>query len=188
MLVALLAVAVPSHAASWSLVAPMPEPRWFHAAGVGSDGRVYAYAGYVRSAGRRAYGIGEHALVIYDPATNRWERGPAIEAARFKTTGRKLVGWFDEHRVEQQKVVIVERESSVRLEWEGPTGRADAFGRPRWAGQSYWVPFDPNRNAWGDVERAEQFLSTEVVEPKDGKVLAPRTSATRRPSQLRPTA
>lgn len=167
MLVALLAVAAPSHAAPWRLIAPMPEPRWFHAAGVGSDGRIYAYAGYVRSAGRRAYGIGEHALVIYDPATNRWERGPAIEAAQIKGLGRVSVGWFDENHVKQRKVVLEERTSSVRLEWEVPTGRADAFGLPRWPGRSYWVPFDPGQNAWAEVERAEQFVSTEVVKPKE---------------------
>jgi len=35
---------------TWHLVTPMRDPRWLHAAGVGSDGKIYVYGGYVPTA------------------------------------------------------------------------------------------------------------------------------------------
>lgn len=157
------------HAAPWRLVTQMPEPRWFHAAGLGNDGRIYAYAGYVRAEGRRQSGIGAHALVIYDPTANQWERGPSIEVVKIRHLGRVTEGWFDENRKEQLRVVLEERVSTLRLDHEIGSGRADAFGRPRWLRQSFWVPFDPVRNAWGEPESAAQFVSTDLVKPKQSK-------------------
>jgi N-acetylneuraminic acid mutarotase len=154
-------------ASSWSLVSSMPDPRWFHAAGVGSDGKIYAYAGYVRGPkGRREYGVGEHALAIYDPQTNTWKRGPGLTAVKAKGFVRHVRGWFDEDRKKQQEIVLQERTSTIRVSHEGPVGRADPFGRPRWGGQSYWVPFEPSLNAWGEVEKAMSLPSTELGKPR----------------------
>ena len=162
-----LLLAGAADASGWRLVSAMPEPRWFHAAGVGSDGRIYAYAGYVRGPkGRREYGIGEHALVIYDPAANAWKRGPGITGVKVKGLGRLVRGWFDENGKKQQEIVLEERTSTIRVSHEGPVGRADAFGRPRWGGQSYWVPFEPSRNTWGEVEKAMSLPSTELGKPR----------------------
>ena len=38
--------------AGWQKVAPLPEPRWFHASGAVQDGRVAVFGGYVL-AGRK---------------------------------------------------------------------------------------------------------------------------------------
>lgn len=124
-----------AYGSSWHLASPLPEPRWFHSAGVGSDGRIYVYSGYVRgSNGKREYGIGEHALVIYDALTNTWKRGPGITSVKVKGLGRLLRGWVDEHGKKQREFVLEETTSTIRVSHEGPTGRADPFGRPRWPG------------------------------------------------------
>jgi N-acetylneuraminic acid mutarotase len=154
------------HAAPWHLVAQMPEPRWFHSAGVGSDGRIYAYAGYVRSSTGREYGIGDRALDVYEPKTDTWKRGPAISAVEIKGLVRHVRGWFDENGKKHEEIELQERTSELRLSHEGPVGRSDALGRPRWSGQSYWVPFDPERNAWGEVEKAISLPSTDIGKPR----------------------
>jgi len=164
---AFLFLAGMAEAGGWQLVSSMPEPRWFHAAGVGSDGRIYAYAGYVRGTdGKREYGIGEHALVVYDPATNTWMHGPGLTSVKTKGLGRLVRGWFDEGGKKKQEIVLREKTSTIRVSHEGPVGRADALGRPRWAGQWYWVPFDPSLNAWGEAEIAVSVPSTELGRPR----------------------
>lgn len=135
----------------WTEVSPLPAPRWFHMAGVGSDGRVYAYGGYVRIEGRREYGVGPYAIDVIDPASGATAQGPPITAARIKSLSRKVVGRLDEHNQVQDESHYDERISTTRLRPEIPMGRADPLGRPLWPLISYWQPFEPERGAWAEL-------------------------------------
>jgi hypothetical protein len=160
---AFLAWPANARADAWRIVAPMPEPRWFHAAGLGSDGRIYAYAGYVRSAGRREYGIGEHSLSIYDPRADAWVRGPALPPPRTLGFIQVRKSRLDASGNRHREIVLEENESTTSVPHEVPSGRADALGKPRWAGAELWMPFDPALGIWGRPEQARRLPSTDYA-------------------------
>ncbi len=156
-----MALASSARASDWRLVAPLPHPRWFHMAGVGSDGRIYAYGGYVRAGGRREYGIGTHAIDVFDAQENVWNRGPAISSVRFKSLGQLRKGWIDENGVRQRAVILEERNSRSNLTHEVPAGKADPLGRPRWPERTLWVQFDTRTGSWGEPDVALTRPSTD---------------------------
>lgn len=165
--ITLLLLAGRVHAGSWQLVSPLPEPRWFHAAAVGSDGRIYVYAGYVTGPKGREYGQGEYSLVIYDPPADTWSRGPSLPTTRTKGFVQLRRSSLDGAGKRHREIVLEETEGTVRLSHEVPTGRADAFGKPRWASPELWVPFDPEQNAWGAPEQARTMPSTDYATIND---------------------
>ncbi len=132
--------------AEWTLTAPMQQPRWFHAAGAGSDGRVYVYGGYVRTpAGRRAFGIGENGLEIFDPASGSWSMGPApcdlrqrvrlrVEVTRTSPQGSTLDGieWRDRDNAGPPPHELFEGDQSPggRPHWFSSAGSASVFFDP----------------------------------------------------------
>ena len=133
--------------AEWREVAPLPEPRWFHGAGLGSDGNIYAFGGYVldRKAGGREYGTGAFSLVVYDPEADSWKRGP--EVPHFRVRAR----WLDPHTDIHGNVTRVPRErigEGRAVPYELPMGGADHRGRIHWFGRVGPVVFDPAEGAW----------------------------------------
>jgi len=130
---------------AWSLTTPMPTPRWFHAAGVGSDQGVYAYGGYVRTpTKRRAYGVGEHAMVEFEPATGQWTLKPPppefLQRAERRATGPPG----------NAAPVYEEFEGARPLSHELYAGDQAPLGLIHWfsiAGAGA-VFFDPATNAW----------------------------------------
>jgi len=143
------ALAGSAKAGEWRTVAPLPHPRWFHMAGVGSDGQLYAYGGYVRAGGRREYGVGEYAIDILDSLTGDWVRGPADTSIRYEAIYRKLKGHLDEYGKVRREVMREHGPATFKFQHEIPAGRADPLGIPRWPAASLWVPFDTKRRKWG---------------------------------------
>lgn len=133
-------------ASEWREVAPMPEPRWFHTAGVGSDGKIYVYGGYVRTArSLREYGLGEWSLVIYDPATHGWTRGPRVMPYRLRRRRRVSAG-----TIYRKDVSWKEDEIEGRVENEVFSGEADPLGLIHWFENTGLgaVVFDPSKSEW----------------------------------------
>lgn len=138
--------------AEWKEVAPMPEGRWFHAAGVGSDGRIYAYGGYVwTDTNPREYGRDHHSLVIYDPSLDSWQRGPT--APPYKSRGRR---WGrgkerlpDGSRNPEQK--WIEMVGDELPSHELLSGQADPLGHPHWHVAPGWLFFDPTSETWNQL-------------------------------------
>jgi len=129
----------------WHKLAPMPEPRWFHVAAVGGDGRIYAYGGYVEPDPKksREYGLGQYSLVIYDPRTNTWQRGPEAPEFRYKKVINAYYSSPTEHFTKQEQF-----EDTTRLPHEMPTGSANSEGRVFWFSSQGPVLFDPKRQVW----------------------------------------
>jgi N-acetylneuraminic acid mutarotase len=127
----------------------MPEARWFGAAGVGSDGSIYAFGGYVLQQGHpvRAFGIGQNSLVIYNPATNLWVRGPAVPKFQLRMRGTEVHG----NRMDALKRIPYERVGTKEMPYEAINGGADGQGRVHWFGTTGSVFFDPVKGAWGQV-------------------------------------
>jgi N-acetylneuraminic acid mutarotase len=131
----------------WQEVAPMPAPRWFHVAGVGGDGRIYAFGGYVwdeQARPRRQYGKGERSLVIYDPRRDEWVTGPPVPpfqfTIRYRAGEKKADGRVLHYEVDD----IMSRE----VPHEIPCGGAGLAGRLYWFGGRGVVFFDPAAGAW----------------------------------------
>lgn len=162
-----IALADSASAADWRLAAPLPAPRWFHMAGVGGDGGVYAYGGYVRVDQRREYGIGQYAVDVYDSATGSWERGQSVSSVRRKSISRLLRGRLDADGREKLEVVLEERMTRIALKHEVPSGRADPLGVPRWPRTTLWAPIDPAVSEWGVADAAIEVPSTDPERPGD---------------------
>lgn len=147
--------------AGWKAAAPLPEPRWFHQAGTGSDGRIYAFAGRIR--GRECshgHGVGEHSLVVYDPSRGAWSRGP--EAPEFRVINRFTM--VESTPEKKNQLVPVEGSISFRLPFEGPNGGADRAGRIFWFGRIGPVFFDPALGAWGQPPPPVRIQKTKALE------------------------
>jgi len=153
LLAALLAcLGLPTAAcAGWVEVAPLPEPRWFHWAGLGNDGRIYAFGGYVLPKGEavRRHGLEQYAMVVYDPVENVWKRGPAPPP--FRTTV-VLEAW--------------ESESEARVDHQRMTGASGGGGEIYWfvRGGGGPVIFDPQTRAWRQPEGVRYYQSEQRYE------------------------
>ncbi len=86
----------------WSVLAPLPTPCQSVAATTGPDGRVYVVGGACKASQPQNHWSNQ--LEIYDPATNRWHRGPALPSRRawaasaWGADGRLyVVGGYNEH-------------------------------------------------------------------------------------------
>jgi N-acetylneuraminic acid mutarotase len=129
----------------------MPDPRYFHAAAVGADGKVYAYGGYVRDAeGAREYGRGAYSLVIYDPKTDTWERGPEVPKYQQRGIKRRSRGRYDEHGNKYREYYTTDRTGGNRAVHELITGNAGPLGRPHWLNHFAWIWFDTESGSWKD--------------------------------------
>jgi Kelch motif protein/galactose oxidase-like protein len=62
---------------TWSLAAPMPEPRMLMAAARGADGKIYVIGGQTSWGGTPRSDVD-----VYDPASDRWSKGPSLRIAR----------------------------------------------------------------------------------------------------------
>jgi N-acetylneuraminic acid mutarotase len=131
---------------SWHEIAAMPEARWFGAAGVGSDGKIYAFGGYVLEQGSpvAAHGIGRNSLVIYDPVTNTWTRGPEVPKFTRRNKGTYLRG----NRISALTPQPYEHRIPVVMPYEAINGAADGQGRVHWFGTLGSVFFDPGNGQW----------------------------------------
>jgi len=132
-------------------VAPLPERRWFHRAGLGSDGRIYAFGGYVEPKGSRVprNGLGRYAMVVYDPEKNAWSRAPAPPPFHFTLRDVNL------HRVKGKWIRVPwQTTAEKKVRNEVPNGGSGGTG------EIYWfvlpgpgpVVFDPAKGAWGQPE------------------------------------
>jgi hypothetical protein len=134
-----------AQAGTWTELSLMPAPRWYHAAGVGSDDKLYVYGGYVNLGKGREDARGAASLVIYDPATDTWQPGPEATRKRIIIRGeRRDFGTGSSPDV----VRLVDRESDNRIEVELPAGRADPHGRMYWLSKFTWTRFDPGIGSW----------------------------------------
>ncbi len=133
--------------AEWREVAPLPEPRWFHGAGLGSDGNIYAFGGYVfdQKARRQEYGTKAFSLVVYDPAADVWRRGPVVPPHRVRI--KRFAGHTDIHG-NHTRVPVEELGEGRAVPYELPMGGADQRGRIHWFGRVGPVVFDPAKGAW----------------------------------------
>jgi hypothetical protein len=131
----------------WREIAPMPEPRWFHVAAVGGDGRIYAYAGHVLpdpdKPSRKAYG--SYSLVIYDPKTNRWTRGPSVPSFRYRWI---VPAYFSPSPTAKVIVTYKEQVGKVSPRNELPNGTSDLQGRVYWFSDLGPVFYDPKKGKW----------------------------------------
>src|SRR5262245_54136839 len=101
----------------WRDAAPLPEPRWFHASGVDSDGRLYAFGGNVLLGGLQQEGLGERGLVYLDPNAESWARAPRPRP--FARTSRTFAISDD------VETTPIERESTFPPARELPNGGSD---------------------------------------------------------------
>jgi N-acetylneuraminic acid mutarotase len=116
---------------------------------VGADGKIYAYGGYVRdAAGLRQYGVGEYSLVIYDPKSDHWSRGPKAPKYRGRSRQTHARGFFAEDGTLQQEFFEKERIGEQRPVHELVTGTANPLGRPHWLNRSAWIWFDVEKGRW----------------------------------------
>lgn len=139
--------ALGAEAVSWVDVAPLPEPRWFLKAAVGSDGGVYAFGGWIdRKGGRtKEKGIGKDALLGYGPLANVWRPGPPVDYFRHPT----LVCATTSFRGKRISETCEARQIGKReLSLEGPIGTADGRGLVYWFSKAGPVFFDPARQQW----------------------------------------
>jgi N-acetylneuraminic acid mutarotase len=74
---------------TWTAVADLPQGRYFHGA-AGVNGKIYVAGGRCYDGANPILCSG---MVIYDPATNTWSSGPALQYPRF---GPAVVGVGDE--------------------------------------------------------------------------------------------
>lgn len=148
----------------WTLAAPLPEPRWFHAAGLGSDERLYVYGGYVKTdRPARAYGIGPLALVIYDPSSHEWNRGPANRAFQQRTRYQVVASTVRADGTNVEEIQLRDGFSESATDRELFSGDQAPAGHPHWfavssAGAIY---FDPEKGDW------TQKLSPGLVAPPE---------------------
>ncbi len=135
-----------SSEAGWREVSPLPEARWFHAAGVGSDGRIYAFGAYVidPETGDRAYGREAFSAVAYDPAAKAWSRGPHAPSYRY----RNRVVFFRKKTARGERFPVLRETSGsfgVPRELHGAAGPQ---GRLYWFVNRGLIFFDPAAGKW----------------------------------------
>jgi len=179
-------------AASWQPVAPLPEPRWFHGAALGGDGKIYAMGGYVDStrdeflgmdfkSPQQVYGIGRLSLVIYNPTTNTWSRGPAVP--KYKSRGRS----FD------SRGILHESTGERDMHHEAIVSAADAEGRVYWfGGRGFMGPlrFNPRTGAWEQpsIPIVQQGIYQWDPVAKRGIIIQPELFIGSRPTYVRLSA
>jgi N-acetylneuraminic acid mutarotase len=130
----------------------MPDPRWFHTAGVGGDGKIYVYGGYVRTErSPREYGLGEWSLVIFDPETNTWSRGPAVPKLhiRVKQRVRRSVHGAEGKAIDES--YWWEHENEFSPPNEVFSGQADPLGQIHWFDGMGSVFFDTSKRSWDEL-------------------------------------
>jgi len=150
-LAVLLSGGARAESGGWREVAPMPDPRWFHTAGVGSDGKIYVYGGYVRNDNSlREYGLGKWSLVIFDPTTNTWARGPGVSDYRLRVRFRGVKTRILPNNKAVDELEWLDREDVSRVPHELFSGEADPFGKVHWFNITGLgaVFFDPKENSW----------------------------------------
>lgn len=135
----------------WHEIAAMPDPRWFPAAGVGSDGKIYVYGGYVRTAQNpREYGLGRWSLVVYDPATDGWTRGPEVK--KYHLRKRQKYSTTTPHRdgTITKEISWEDMEVVQAVPNEVFSGVADPLGMIHWFDNTGLgaVVFDPSKGEW----------------------------------------
>ncbi len=128
----------------WREVAPLPEPRWFHAAGLGSDGRIYAFGGYVidPKTGGQGYGRDDFSLVVFDPMTETWSRGPAVPLYRY--TNRSPAAKLDA----EGNRITVQRDKTHTRRLPHELHGGGRGGRMYWFGNLGPAVFDPAQADW----------------------------------------
>ena len=130
----------------------MPEPRWFHWAGLGNDGRIYAFGGYVLPRGEvvRQHGLKQYAMVVYDPQQDMWQRGP--EPPAFRTTLRDV----NRRRTLEGEWFLDPWETTVetKVDHQRMTGASGGGGEIYWFARRGDGPviFDPETRAWTQPE------------------------------------
>jgi N-acetylneuraminic acid mutarotase len=155
--------AATASAARWQELVSMPEPRWFHTAGVGGDGKIYVYGGYVRTdRSPREHGLGEWSLVIFDPKSNTWTRGPVVPKlhTRVRQIAMHSVEGPDGRYVDE--AYSWEHENEYALSSEVFSGEADPLGQIHWFRGMGSVFFNPMKSEW------EQLPSAWVIADKPG--------------------
>jgi N-acetylneuraminic acid mutarotase len=130
-------------ASEWTQIAPMPQARWYHAAGIGSDGKLYVYGGYVEVNGRREPGRGQLATLSWDPTSRSWEAGPPAPRGRVIQRHRAPNELGTEKGFKETDYV-----HENPLEVELPSGRADPQGALFWLSGITWVRFVPTAGVW----------------------------------------
>ncbi len=141
--------------ASWREVAALPEPRWHHAAGVGGDGRIYAFGGYVDvPEGPRTVGTGTYSMVVYDAGADRWSRAPEVPRFRLPYHGIDLSGPGGARDATRESVAW----RPVRH--YGLNGAAGSDGRIYWFGSVGPVIYDPLSRTWDQPEPPRYFQAS----------------------------
>ncbi len=141
---ALLLAASPAYAAEWVLLPPMPQPRWYHTAGVGSDGKIYVYGGYVAGEKGREDGRGELATVVWDPIARAWEAGPSASRARVIQRDRDTMA----PGAREKGYAETDYPHDNPVDVEMPLGRADPAGELFWFSGMMWLRLIPKVGVW----------------------------------------
>ncbi|MEX2205975.1 MAG: kelch repeat-containing protein [Myxococcota bacterium] len=141
-----------ARAGEWQQAAPLPDPRWHHAAGASPDGHVFAFGGRLLLGSKRKYDHGnrENAIDVYDPKEKTWTRGPEIVPLRRRVVrhyARKVVvpGTRNLKSIPAEKASVV---SSDRFQFELPFGGSDRLGRAHYFTPSGSVYYDPTTGEW----------------------------------------
>ena len=139
----------------WVDRAPMDRPRIFHIAGVGGDGRIYAYAGRVEKEMKvgtvLANGDNDLAIDAYDPDSDGWSQGPPV-TAYFLVSLKRVILKNPAPPYEILLDHVQESRVESRLNPEYPSGGAGSDGRLYWFAGAGPVFFDPNSSSWGQGE------------------------------------
>jgi len=133
--------------AGWQKVAPLPEPRWFHASGAVQDGRVAVFGGYVLVGTEKArkFGVGPYSIQIYDPSTNRWMDGPAAPPYQLRYVFDAFV---QKHVGDPTLRVPTETIHKNSIPYELPNGASDGMWRVYWFARAGPVAYDVKIGKW----------------------------------------
>jgi len=136
-----------SSRAGWQKVAPLPEPRWFHASGATVDGRILSFGGYILRdrKGLPQHGTGPYSLVIYNPVLNEWNRGPAVPPYHLRHVYDVFHDKSDGSPPTRESREII---SNVDVPYEAPNGGSDEKNRVYWFGRSGPVVYDIAKRKW----------------------------------------
>jgi len=135
----------------WQEGTPLPEKRWFHGAGAIHGGKIAVVGGHVRPTGDtfRYPGLGDRALRIYDPESDRWSAGPELTWFQYRVYNPRYNRTFDKKtEIHRWEVPNVATDPEGNLYWFARSGALvlDASGEWKQPGIPTFTKNEPREN------------------------------------------